>query len=254
MQGASPKLRTRIAGRFYVAVEVTDVAAAMLRARLARAGKRVRMLDEWCQDRERCAAKVSSEVVAAGGKAVTAEEARELIVAAIHGTGIDRWIRNRWHAQRTPPALAAFARDMRAVHSEVERWFPEEWAHGRKTGPDGKKRKEAVKAAITALEIEVLDAMREALPSFGLQGDALVDAGLLVRTAQAGATPLAQVVPALEAEVLSTTGAVVRLRTRKLDGATAHDWADAQIVRNSPVSGQHTHKPSEKRETGAIFF
>ena len=254
LQGASPKLRTRIAGRLYVALEVTDAAAAMLQARLARVGKRVRMLDEWCQSSEQCAAKVSSEVVAAGGKAVTAEEARELIVQAIHGTGVDRWVRHRWHAQSTPPALAAFARDMRQVHSEVERWFPEEWAHGRKTGPDGKKRKEAVKAALVALEVDVLDAMREALPTFGLQGDALVDAGLLVRTAQTGTTPLKQVVPALEAAVLSTTGAVVRLRARKLDGAAAHDWANTQIAPERPDSGHHTHEPSEKRETGDFCF
>ena len=143
---------------------------------------------------------------------------------------------------------------MRQVHSEVERWFPEEWAHGRKTGPDGKKRKEAVKAALVALEVDVLDAMREALPTFGLQGDALVDAGLLVRTAQTGTTPLKQVVPALEAAVLSTTGAVVRLRARKLDGAAAHDWASAQIAPQRPDSGHYTHEPSEKRETGDFCF
>ena len=117
-------------------------------------------------------------------------------------------------------------------------------------GPDGRRRTEAVKAAIAALEVEVLDAMREALPRFGQQGDALVDAGPLVRTAQAGATPLAQVVPALEAEVLSTTGAVVKLRAMRLDGAAAHDWASTQVARESPGSGQHTHEPSEKRETG----
>ena len=219
----------------------------MLQARLARVGKRVRMLEEWCQDRERCAAKVSSEVVAAGGKAVTAEETRELIVKAVHGTGIDRWVRSRWQAQSTPPAIAAFARDMRTVHSEVERWFPEECARGKKTGPDGRRRKEAVKAAITALEIEALDVMREALPKFGLQGDALVDAGLLVRTAKTGASPLKQVVPALEAEVLSATGARVRLQARTLDGEAAKDWADAQIARQSPDSGQYTYDTSEKQ-------
>ena len=254
LQGASQKLRTRIAGRYYVAVEVTDVAATMLQARLARVGKRVRMLDEWCQDRERCAAKVSSEVVAVGGKAVTEEETRELIVNAVHGTGVDRWVRNRWQAQSTPPAIAAFARDMRTVRSEVERWFPEECARGKKTGPDGRRRKEAVKAAITALEIEALDVMREALPKFGLQGDALVDAGLLVRTVQTGATPLEKVVPALEAAVLSTTGAVVKLRARKLDGATAHDWASPQIAQTSPVSGHNTHETSEKKETGVNYL
>ena len=254
LQGASQKLRTRIAGRYYVAVEVTDVAATMLQARLARVGKRVRMLEEWCQDRERCAAKVSSEVVAAGGKAVTAEETRELIVKAVHGAGIDRWVRSRWQAQSTPPAIAAFARDMRTVHSEVERWFPEECARGKKTGPDGRRRKEAVKAAITALEIEALDVMREALPKFGLQGDALVDAGLLVRTVQTGATPLEKVMPALEAAVLSTTGAVVKLRARKLDGGTAHDWASPQSAQERPVSGHNTHETSEKKETGVNYL
>ena len=185
---------------------------------------------------------------------MTADEARELIVAAVHGTGVDRWARNRWHAQSTPPALAAFERDMRTVHSEVERWCPEEWARVRKTGLDGKRRKEAVKAAIDALEIAVLDAMREALPQFGLQADALVDAGLLVRTAQAGATPLEKVVPALEAAVLSATGAVVRLQAKKLDGKAAHDWVSAQIAPESPVSGHYTHETSEKRETGVNYL
>ena len=111
-----------------------------------------------------------------------------------------------------------------------------------------------MKAAIDALEVAVLDAMREALPQFGLQADALVDAGLLVRTAQAGATPLEKVVPALEAAVLSATGAVVRLQARKLDGEAANDWVSAQIAPESPVSGHHTHETSEKRETGVTHL
>ena len=48
---------------------------------------------------------------------MTEAEMRELIIAAIHGTGVDRWVRTRWHAQSTPPAIAAFARDMRTVRS-----------------------------------------------------------------------------------------------------------------------------------------
>ena len=136
---------------------------------------------------------------------------------------------------------------MRTVCNDVEKWFPDECGRVEKRGPDGKRRTKVVQLAIRTLETEVVDAMREALHKFGLQGDALVDAGLLVRTAQAGATPLTQVIPALEAEVLSLTGARVRLRAKKLDGEAAQNWAGTQIAQESPVSGHDTHKPSEKR-------
>ena len=139
----------------------------------------------------------------------------------------------------------------------AERWCPEEYSSVKGTGPDGRQRTKAMETAITALETEVLDVVRAALPRFGLQGDALVDAGLLVRTAEAGATPLRLVLPALEAEVLSATGASVRLRARKLDGEAAQDWADAQNARESPDSGHYTHELSEKQGNdwqGVTYF
>ena len=53
---------------------------------------------------------------------------------------------------------------------------------------------------MTSLEDEVLEAMREALPRFGVQCDALTGDGLLARPTCEAATPMEDVLRALEAD------------------------------------------------------
>ena len=54
-----------------------------------------------------------------------------------------------------------------------------------------------------SLEIEVLEAIREDLPQFGVQCDALTEDGLLARPTDESASPLTNVLRAFEANVLS---------------------------------------------------
>ena len=77
---------------------------------------------------------------------------------------------------------------------------------------------------MTSLEDEVLEAMREALPRFGVQCDALTGDGLLARPTCEAATPMTDVLRALEAEVLSSTGVAVRIAGKTLDGNAATHW------------------------------
>ena len=73
-------------------------------------------------------------------------------------------------------------------------------------GSDWKRRNRAVHFLMTSLEDEVLEAMREELPKFGVQCDALTGDGLLARPTCEAATPMPVVLEALAGEVLSRTG------------------------------------------------
>ena len=78
---------------------------------------------------------------------------------------------------------------------------------------------------MTSLEDNVLEAIREALPKFGVQCDALTGDGVLVRPLLEAATPLPRVLKLLEAEVLDRTGVVVVLAGKTLDGNVATQWS-----------------------------
>ena len=60
LQSCSKALRERIAGKFYVELDVKSSHPAMLRTRLARLGKRITFLDEWVDDKESCAERIST--------------------------------------------------------------------------------------------------------------------------------------------------------------------------------------------------
>ena len=90
--------------------------------------------------------------------------------------------------------------------------------------------------AMTSLEDEVLEAMRVALPQFGVQCDALTGDGLLARPTCEAATPLAGVLRALEGEVLSRTGVAVKLAGKTLDGNKASEWPTRVHASSAPDS------------------
>ena len=77
---------------------------------------------------------------------------------------------------------------------------------------------------MTSLEDEVLEVMREALPKFGLECNALTGDGLPARPTSEAATPMPAVLEALVGEVLSRTGVAVKLAGKTLDGNKASEW------------------------------
>ena len=104
-------------------------------------------------------------------------DVKELVLAMINGASAEKWVREKWGVQGAPPKLAKFARDMQTVRANVQRWFPEVWKCTEGAGSDWKRRNRAVHLLMTALEDDVLEAMREALPRFGVQCDALTGDG-----------------------------------------------------------------------------
>ena len=62
LQFCSRDLRERIAGQYYVEVDIRTSHTTMLRARLAALGKRVRLIDEWTLDKEACAERIAEEI------------------------------------------------------------------------------------------------------------------------------------------------------------------------------------------------
>ena len=68
------------------------------------------------------------------------------------------------------------------------------------------------------MKTPVLETIREALPRFGVQCDALTGDGLLARPASQSVSPLETVLRALEVEVLGRTGVPVKLGGKTLRG------------------------------------
>ena len=54
LQFCSRDLRERIAGQYYIEIDIRTSHRTMLRARLAALGKRVSLIDEWTLDNEAC--------------------------------------------------------------------------------------------------------------------------------------------------------------------------------------------------------
>ena len=91
---------------------------------------------------------------------------------------------------------------------------------------------------MTSLEDEVFEAMREDLPRFGVQCDALTGDGLLARPTHESASPLPMVLRALEASVLDKTGVAVKLGGKTLRGEPANDWPVSRSAQTRPDRGQ----------------
>ena len=221
LQFCSKKLRKMIAGGIYAEIDIRASHPTMLQTRLASVGKRIPMLDEWVRDKEATIAEIGAELRNKHGDFKTGEEIKDLVLAMINGASVEKWVREKWGLQGAPPLLARFARDMQTARANVQHWFPEAWSHAAGAGSDWQRRNRAVHFLMTSLEDEVLEAMRVALPQFGVQCDALTGDGLLARPTCEAATPLASVLRALEGEVLSRTGVAVKLAGKTLDGNAA---------------------------------
>ena len=216
--------RQKIAGQIYVEIDVSASHPTMLQTRLASVGKRVPLLDEWVRDKDAVIAEINAELQRVHQMFQPSSEVKELVLAMINGASVEKWVREKWGIQGAPPKLAKFARDMQTVRANVHVWFREVWDSAQGAGSDWKRRNRAVHLLMTSLEDNVLEAMREALPRFGVQCDALTGDGLLARPTCEAATPMMDVLRALEAEVLSSTGVAVRIAGKTLDGNAATHW------------------------------
>ena len=87
----------------------------------------------------------------------------------------------------------------------------------------------------------MLETIREALPRFGVQCDALTGDGLLARPASESVGPLETDLRALEVEVLSNTGVSVKLGGKTLRGEAASEWPALYHGQTRPVSGHTGH-------------
>ena len=237
LQFCSKKLRQMVAGTIYAELDVCASHPTMLQARLASVGKRVPLLDEWVRDKSAVIAEISTELQRRHKVFQPGSEVKELVLAMINGASAEKWVREKWGVQGAPPKLAKFARDMQTVRASVPSWFPEVWKCTEGAGSDWKRRNRAVHLLMTALEDDVLEAMREALPRFGVQCDALTGDGLMARPTCEAATPLEEVLRALEAEVLSRTGVAVRLAGKTLDGNAATEWPTRVYCASSAPEG-----------------
>ena len=77
--------------------------------------------------------------------------------------------------------FARFSRNLATVRANAHIWFPEIWDHVDGKRSDWKRRSSTIFCAMTSLEDEVLEMMREDLARFGVQSDALKGDGLLAR-------------------------------------------------------------------------
>ena len=236
LQGCSKGLRQKITGAIYTEVDVRASHPTMLQARLASVGKRIPLLDEWVRDKKAAIAEIGTEIRSKHGVFKSGDEIKELVLAMLNGASAEKWVREKWGVLGAPPRLARFAKDMQTARAHVHLWFPEIWSNTEGAGSDYKRRSRAVHQMMTSLEDAVLEAMREALPKFGVQCDALTGDGLLARPICEAATPLPRVLEALEAEVLSKTGVAVKLAGKTLDGNKASEWPTRVHASSAPDS------------------
>ena len=151
---------------------------------------------------------------------------------------VEKWVSSKWGLPHAPPTLASFARELATVRANAHNWFPEIWKQVEGKRSDWKQRSSTVFFAMASLEDEVLEAMREDLPRFGVQCDALTGDGLLARPTHESASPLPMVLRALEASVLDKTGVAVKLGGKTLRGEPANDWPVSRSAQTRPDRGQ----------------
>ena len=119
LQFCSKEFRKRIAGKFYVELDIKSSHPAMLRTRLARLGKRIRLLDDWAEDKEACAERISQETAGMFGIQPQAAAIKDLILAAINGASVEKWVSSKWGISIAPPILASFARELATVRANA---------------------------------------------------------------------------------------------------------------------------------------
>ena len=88
-----------------------------------------------------------------------------------------------------------------------------------------------------------LEAMREDLPRFGVQCDALTGDGFLARPTDESASPIPVVLQALEARVLNKTGVAVSIGGKTLRGEPADSWPVSRCAQTSPGRGHQLPQP-----------
>ena len=161
-----------------------------------------------------------------------------MVLAAINGPNFEKWVTSKLGIPHAPPMFARFSRNLATVRANAHIWSPEIWNHVDGKRSDWKRRSSTISFAMTSLEDEVLEAMREDLPRFGLQCDALTGDGLLARPTHESASPLPMVLRALEASVLDKTGVAVKLGGKTLCGEPANDWPVSRSAQTRPDRGQ----------------
>ncbi|MEC9114597.1 MAG: hypothetical protein VX650_09670 [Actinomycetota bacterium] len=100
----------------------------MLRTRLARLGKRIKLLDEWVEDKEACAERIAAETALTHGVRPPAAAVKDVILAAINGASVEKWVSSKWGIPHAPLTLARFARYLATVRANAHIWFPEIWS------------------------------------------------------------------------------------------------------------------------------
>ena len=224
LQFCSRDLREQIAGQYYVEIDIRTSHPTMLRARLAAVGKRVRLIDEWVDNKEACAGRIAEETELTRNFRPTMTQIKDLINAGLNGASVEKWVRSKWGITHAPQSLARYAREMQTVRANAHTWFPEIWKCTEGERSDWKRRSSTVFFAMTSHEDEVLEVLRESLPLLGAQCDALTGDGLLARPMHESASPLETVLRVLEVEVLNKIGIPVSLAGKTLRGDPAKDW------------------------------
>ena len=233
MQFCSRELRQLIAGDIYVEIDIKGSHPTMLREQLRRVGVSIALLDKWVTDRAGCIAELLADCRKCGGgkaRMPTERDVKDLVLAMLNGASAAKRVREGWGMSSTPAMLGRFERDLKHVRAQAHKWFPEIWLKMQDAKNDYARRTRTVYFAMTALEDEVLEAMRRKLPSLGVGCDALTGDGLLARPTSEEVTPLPETLRALEAEVLAETGVEVTLTAKTLNGGSAVQW--------------HRHEPS----------
>ena len=227
LQFCSRELRGEIAGEIYVEIDIKGSHPTMLREQLRRVGVSIPLLDKWVTDRAGCIAELLADCRKSGGEKAgmpTEKEVKDLVLAMLNGASAAKRVREGWGLSRTPAMLGRFERDLKHVRAQAHMWFPEIWLKMQDAKNDYTRRTRTVYFAMTVLEDEVLEAMRQRLPSLGAACDALTGDGLLARPTSEEVTPLPETLRALEAEVLAETGVEITLTAKTLSGGSAVQW------------------------------
>ena len=95
LQFCSKALQERIAGKFYAELDVKSSHPTMLRTRPARLGKRIQFLDEWVENKESSAERITIETNLAYGVQVTDAMVKDLVLAAINVANVEKWVSSK---------------------------------------------------------------------------------------------------------------------------------------------------------------
>ena len=88
-------------------------------------GERIRLLDDWAEDKEACAERISQETAGMFGIQPQAAAIKDLILAAINGASVKKCVSSKWGISHAPPTLASFARELVTVRANAHNCFPE---------------------------------------------------------------------------------------------------------------------------------